>query len=209
MNRTHARYKRISGIRDPRLVIIASEGEKTEPQYFEELVSHDYFYNPRVQVEVLRRMDHDSSPKYVLRELNKYKQKFNLTKDDELWIVIDFDRWTNRELNLVAAECHKRGYHMALSNPCFELWLLLHLSDVTTYSSSSLTSVCCTKASLKNKLKELVRSFKGHDDLNLSIFLTKVRQAINNSKKLDKNPQDRWPTSIGTRVYMLVETIIP
>ena len=53
-------------LRDTRLIIIASEGEKTEKQYFES----GLFGNRRVQVKVLETQDGRSAPNWVLARLN-------------------------------------------------------------------------------------------------------------------------------------------
>ena len=67
------------------------------------------------------------SPEHVLKQLNDYKSQYELEADDELWLVVDKDRWTEAMLSRVATECSQEvAMHMALSNPCFELWLLLH-----------------------------------------------------------------------------------
>ena len=67
-----------------------------------------------------------------MKQLNKYKGQYELESDDELWLVIDRDRWTDAMLSHVAKECAQDDYlHVALSNPCFELWLLLHLVDAS------------------------------------------------------------------------------
>lgn len=91
--------------------------------------------NPRVHVHILERNDNEinnSSPEHVLKQLNDYKDQYELESDDELWLVVDRDRWTEAMLSQVATECAQDNYmHMALSNPCIELWLLLHLVDVT------------------------------------------------------------------------------
>ena len=70
-----------------------------------------------------------------MKQLNDYKEQYALEADDELWLVIDKDRWTEAMLSRVATECAQDEYmHMALSNPCIELWLLLHLVDATSLS---------------------------------------------------------------------------
>lgn len=75
----------------------------------------------------------NSSPEHVLKQLNDYKKEYELESDDELWLVIDKDRWPDAMLSHVATECTQDIYmHVAISNPCLELWLLLHFIDVTS-----------------------------------------------------------------------------
>lgn len=132
-NRNSLIRERREAFRDARLIVIASEGKDTERIYFNALAEE--YMNPRVHVHILERSDNEinnSSPEHVLKQLNDYKDQYELESDDELWLVVDRDRWTEAMLSQVATECAQDNYmHMALSNPCIELWLLLHLVNVT------------------------------------------------------------------------------
>jgi hypothetical protein len=73
--------------RDQRLFVIATEGEKTEKQYF------SVFESSRIKVEVLETgLDRMSAPKHVLSRPHGYVSRYNLDYDDELWPVSDTDR---------------------------------------------------------------------------------------------------------------------
>ena len=125
--------ERREAFRDARLIVIASEGKDTERIYFKALAKE--YTNPRVHVHILERSEdekNNSSPEHVLKQLNEYKRHYALESDDELWLVVDRDRWTEAMLSRVATECIQDEFmHVALSNPCIELWLLLHLVDAT------------------------------------------------------------------------------
>ena len=110
--------------RDTRLIVIATEGSVTEEQYF------DLFESKRVQIKVLGTEDGKSAPKYVFDRLADYKKDYQLGKDDQLWVMIDVDRWETAHLSEVSSESLKKKFLMAVSNPCFELWLYLHHGDV-------------------------------------------------------------------------------
>ena len=126
--------ERREAFRDARLIVIASEGKDTERIYFKALAKE--YTNPRVHVHILERSvdeQNNSSPEHVLKQLNDYKNLYDLEADDELWLVVDKDQWKDRMLSRVATECALEvSMHMALSNPCFELWLLLHLEDAAS-----------------------------------------------------------------------------
>ena len=49
-----------------------------------------------------------------------------LKKTDETWLVIDMDQWPLDQLEEVFARCQCSGFSLAVSNPKFEYWLLLH-----------------------------------------------------------------------------------
>lgn len=53
-------------------------------------------------------------------------------QDDLFGVVIDRDYNTHTvmQLNEIRKQCIEKGYHLFITTPCFEFWLLLHLVDV-------------------------------------------------------------------------------
>lgn len=113
--------ERCEAFRDARLIVIAAEGKDTERIYFEALAKK--YTNPRVHVHILKRKkeeQNNSSPEHVLKQLVDYEKQYELESDDELWLVVDRDRWTDAMLSNVATKCAQSYYlHISLSNPCF------------------------------------------------------------------------------------------
>ena len=208
--------ERQEAFRDARLIVIASEGKDTERIYFKALAKE--YTNPRVHVHILERSEaeqNNSSPEHVLKQLNDYKEQYALEADDELWLVVDKDRWTKAMLSRVATECAQDNYmHMALSNPCIELWLLLHLVDVTLLTPEEqqqwLENRRKSKSAdpyLKMRLRQEMGSY--HEaEYDAQMLIAHVEEAIERAKTLDKNPTDRWPQTLGTRVYLLAESVM-
>lgn len=208
--------ERREAFRDARLIVIASEGKDTERIYFKALAKE--YTNPRVHVHILERSvdeQNNSSPEYVLKQLNDYKSQYELEADDELWLVIDKDRWTEAMLSHIATECSQKvDMHMALSNPCFELWLLLHIEDTTSLIPEEQMLWMENRRKSKNadpylkvRLRQKIGSYheSSYDTLAL---IAHVEDAIERARALDKNPADRWPQTLGTRVYLLAESIM-
>lgn len=208
--------ERREAFRDARLIVIASEGKDTERIYFKALAKE--YTNPRVHVHILERCvdeQNNSSPEYVLKQLNDYKSQYELEADDELWLVIDKDRWTEAMLSRVATECSQEvAMHMALSNPCFELWLLLHIEDATSLTPEEQMLWMENRRKSKNadpylkvRLRQKMGSYheSSYDTLAL---IAHVEDAIERARALDNSPADRWPQTLGTRVYLLAESIM-
>ena len=64
-----------------------------------------------------------------------------------------------------------------------------------------------TRTFIETKIIEIIGSYnKANPDFK--VIMDKVKTAINNSKKIDKNLTDRWPNGLGTRVYLIVEEIL-
>lgn len=215
-NRNSLIRERREAFRDARLIVIASEGKDTERIYFNALAKE--YTNPRVHVHILKRCEgeqNNSSPEHVLKQLNDYKGQYELESDDELWLVIDRNRWTDAMLSHVAKECAQDDYlHVALSNPCFELWLLLHLVNATLLTPEVQQQWMENRRKSKNAdsyLKVRLRQEMGsyHEaDYDVLMLLEHVEVAIERARLLDRNPIDRWPQTFGTRVYLLVESVM-
>lgn len=207
---------RHEAVRDARLVIIATEGKDTERIYFRALAKE--YANPRVHVCILQRAvgeENNSSPEHVLNQLSACRRNYFLEADDEMWLVIDKDRWTDEMLSHVALCCSKDStMHLALSNPCFEIWLILHLLDVPAMADEE-RALCYenkrntrrTDTYLKILLRKLMGSYR-ESEYDTSKLVPYVETAIERARALDANPDDRWPQTLGTRVYLLAESIM-
>lgn len=115
--------------RDSSLFVIACEGTKTEPSYF---VPFDNF--ERIKVRILEHEQTESAPSHVLASAKKYMTEGGLNAEDgdSLWCVIYVDKWPIDMIKELSSFCiNTPGCHIAISNPCFEVWLLYHkLTDL-------------------------------------------------------------------------------
>jgi hypothetical protein len=189
----------LKSLGDTRLLIIATEGRITEKQYFAQ------FRNRRVQVKVIPTgEDNKSSPEYVLGRLKYFRQEHDLEVNDELWLMIDVDRWKDKKLSSVTKEAKASGFKLAVSNPCFETWLLCHyiLPTVVTISCKEITE------QLGDELKKVHNSGYNKSKLNTDYFKPYVKQAVQNAQQLDNNPNARWPNQVGTHVYKVIDQIV-
>ncbi len=184
-------FKRSKGTTKPKVVWIACEGDVAEPRYLDGV---KYYYRTRgVNLEIVER--EDSSPKAVLEAILKTKKSRASNSNDLFWIIIDRDRWTNKMLSEVAQQCSDSGIGMALSNPCFEFWQLLHYQNPDEeYNNCRL-------------LKPLVNQLRIAKDQNDYTNIDGLGDAINRARNLDSR-QGRWVNNNGSRMYLLIEDII-
>lgn len=211
MGREKRGYKRPSNKRDADLIVIISEGEETEPQYFEAIKAN--FEAKNVHVEIIENKS-GNSPKHLINDIKKFKRKYIWEKEDQLWIVFDRDRWDLSHIKEVAKQVHQdKHLNLALSNPCFEIWLLFHHKSLNDYDDEERekikvnAKISSSRRYLEQLLKEELRSYN-KSNLDMSKFLPKVSTAIKNSIDSDLKPKSRWPDYIGTRVYRLVQEIL-
>ena len=103
----------------PRILIVC-EGEVTEKRYFERLRHEERI---QITLEVVGGME----PKTTV-ECARARKNDGF---DEIWCVFDVDRHPYIREATEQAKANKFG--IAISNPCFELWVLLHFDDHTAY----------------------------------------------------------------------------
>ncbi len=202
--------ERIAGRRDIRkLFVVVSEGV-TEKIYLDDLAAHKRYNQPSVHVETI--LPTDSSPDQVLASLSEYNSKYELGGNDELWLVIDRDRWEVSMLNRVTQEALQKGFCVADSNPAFELWLLFHHQSLDDYTCEELAELEANKKSgtrttLELELISILGSYS-KSNLKTSCYLANVDVAIANARASDIKESDRWLNQIGSRVYKLAQSII-
>lgn len=216
MPRERREFRRPSFVRSvQRLFVIATEGVKTEVKYFEQFKSEAYYNNQSIFIEVLKRLSTDSSPQFVIKQLNNFSKEFNLREDDELWMLIDRDRqsWSTHQIADVARLCIQKGYGFALSNPCFELWLLLHRKDINEYSQEEKEQLLLNrKVGYRTRIElELISICGSYNKSNLDVehYLPHVNSAIERAEGLVLNVNERWPNYLGSHVYKLVKKLLP
>jgi hypothetical protein len=212
--RIRRKIDRVSKVKDAKLFIIATEDTKCTVKYFNDF--KEYFENSKIQIEIIERDETASSPKYVLKSIDNFKKRHGYIKNyDEFHLVIDIDDWKERELSEVMRECTQKEYFTNVSNPRIELWFLLHHLDIAGLSVAEkkqiLTADAYASGSIEFRLKELVgfpaknkkRRIKTDD------YLPLTSKALINAKKLYSSSRDRWPQTLGTDIYKLIEKLLP
>ncbi len=192
---SNKRFTRETGIRSYRKrYVVSVEGQITEPQYFNMLNSQ----TSTIYIQCLSDSC-KSSPAHVLKRMRQFLATKSLKGDDEAWLVVDKDNWTDEQLK----ELHgwaktDPNYGFALSNPKFEYWLLLHFEDAQGITTSNK----CT-SQLKKHFSEY------HKHIYLRFFTPdRIKQAIQRARQKDTPPCCDWPRTPGTTVYRLVEKIL-
>ena len=177
-----------------KIFIIATEGAETEPLYFRMF----NYQEAAIHVRCLRDR-HGSSPAKVLKRMIQHINNLELKKTDEAWLVVDKDQWSDLQLSeLHSWSLGNENYGLAVSNPKFEYWLLLHFEDGNNISSSQDCS-----AHLRRYLPNYEKSHVEKDKLE-----PKILDAISRARQKDTPPCSDWPRSNGTTVYKLVEKLL-
>jgi len=119
-------------------ILIITEGEKTEPHYFNEI--RKYYRLSTASIEIMQSRYGTTPQQVVDFAADRCKE----TKEYEaVYCVFDRDDHPNFLNALFSAQSHNRRYkndnnelisfYAVPSIPCFELWLLLHFVSVSAY----------------------------------------------------------------------------
>lgn len=196
------------------LFVIATEGEKTEFHYFDQYRDNFNLDGKRIALEIIPSRKGECAPSYILKNLDTFRKEKNLCEIDKLWMVIDRDShsWKPKEISDVATKCQQKKYGLALSNPCFELWILLHLADLSSYNVQGKNEIEKNPRVTKDRTrieKEILKHIPSYSkkSQNFIPLFANIQIAIINSKKLLNKKDKRWPSSLGTHVYKIMEEL--
>lgn len=183
----------------PRLLVVC-EGEVTEPEYLRGFTAA--CRNPRVHLVVDREHGVPWSLVRVAKERKRAAEEEAVrTGDenrryDEVWCVFDIDSHPN--ITDAVQMARDNGILLAISNPCFELWLVLHFRE-------------SPGARHRHDVQRMLRDYlPGYDKgVDFADLQAGYEAAVERAAHLDRDADDmaeagRNPT---TGVYRLTESI--
>jgi len=182
-------------IPEKRLLIVC-EGKITEPQYLGGLRSE--FRLPAVKIDG----GHPDALELVQTALKK-RDAAELDPYDEVWCVFDVEYPVGNGIEEAISLAKSENLFLAPSNPCFELWLILHYRDCASHLS---TSNACSIA------EGLDRYSGKHVDF--SKFSNRVNAAVERATRLDAMharvgnvcPTDNPSSGVGVLVSNLISS---
>ncbi len=186
--------------RDDRLFFIGCDDRYAPDQYF------SFFRIPRIKMKVFPASDDLSHAKYVVEKMKDVLCECE--KDDEIWILLDTDHCVKdghfHSYELAISEARQCGMNIAISRPCFEVWLACHHWDLEELERGGV----CSARGVNDKMKEAF----GYDKtkLNAKDFpVQSLPEAYRRAKKRDSAVMggDK-PDGVTTRVYRLWRNIL-
>lgn len=201
-----------------KLYILSYEGEKTEVKYFNKFRNSEYFNDSGI-IEIVplkRDLNTGTDPLSVKRLLKKAKENYPFKKTDEFWLIIDRDHWETIhkiDFNQLVIDCKKEeNFFLAMSNPCFEIWLIMHLKDISEYSEEEQDLLLKNKSvsRRKNHIDIILGHLQGMDynkNPNPETFLPLTKIAIERAEKLDIT-KDPYPKNLGSHIYKLIQKLV-
>lgn len=184
-----------------RKIRIHTEGKITEPGYLN-MLGRIYRQKVYLDIDTTGQVPKSLVEQACQDEDERRRQRRPVPPYDydEIWCVFDVDE--HHDINQVINRARQKRVNVAVSNPCFELWLVLHNQDQTANIH-------------RRKIQRLAQELgliegKSIDDSSFTHLLEKYENAKRRAKELD-----RWHEGNGspprsnpsTGVWRLVDSI--
>jgi hypothetical protein len=149
---------------------VYSEGKSTEPEYVDALRRLPIIAD-RVSIDISIEASGASPMTLVEMACNAKRTGLDI---DYFWCVYDVESpQPHPHLDRARDMAASNGVHLAISNPCFELWLILHFADQTAYLSTD---------DAVRRRGELDGSDGKH--LNPDLYMPAIQPAVRRAKSL-------------------------
>ena len=179
---------------------IATEGV-SEYIYFKEVKKQLRARN----MEVLKPTP-QTSPEDIVERVRRYRpKKGDIRGEDERWAVIDKD---GHDLPELVARAQRKRLFVADSNPCFEIWLILHFKPLNKLKGLEGSAAVGGCDKVIDELRERFDRMYHKTRYDVSSYVELWETAMANAEITDRRNDEQWMNSIGTRVYKLAQSII-
>lgn len=178
-----------------RRILVVCEGENTEALYFDGVRR-----TLRLSTASIRVLGLGGDPTYVVRRAVDDRDDY-----DEVWCVFDVEApRSHANLADALALAERKNVNCAISNPCFELWLVLHFRDQHAYVEND---------AIQHQLVECRCAYdRKHKNFDFAMVWATYQTAMDRAAALDARQirdhprvQDRNP---WTSVHKLVDVLL-
>jgi hypothetical protein len=170
-------------------ILVYCGAVRTEPDYFDGL--RRSLRNSGVTIKVRQQA---IAPDALVRVASDYRDR-KPGVFDEVWCVVDVDEF---DIGAAVAEARRSQVSLAVSNPCFDLWLLLHHADCRAY--------CAGYAEVLRRLRKYVPEYD-KARLDFARFAAGVTDAVARAKELESTGTD-YSRNPSTNMWQLAEEIV-
>lgn len=186
--------------------LVVVEGAVTEPEYIEAVKRSRVMKS----IQVLIETGH-TDPIGIVNRAKEIRKKASKTEPfDQVWCVFDVEVKLTQQarfgLNTALDVAVRSEICIAVSNPCFEIWLLWHKADQTAWIASDTVQRLCVELGVT--VNEGGKHIQNVNALVENGYQAAKVRACNLEQAHDRNvtekPEDRNPSS---GVYKLIDAI--
>lgn len=184
--------------------IVDTFGEETIDAYLNNPTSIKKEIRKKIDTE-LRKMSYDLNYRKYLNRYNNPNDKFAIIIDR------DCDSHSDDQMKKCIDYCNEKKYSCYISNPLFEFWLLLHVSDVENEFDieeiKKNKKVSNTHTYVSKALSEKVKYKHAKDKIKFAYnYKDNIDIAIQRAKsKTFASTNDELVDNVGTNIWQLIE----
>lgn len=182
---------------------IFCEGANTEPWYFSRYINRFSRVPSRIKVEPTKK----NTPVQLVQEAKKMKKAH---PNDQVWVVYDREsetKYPESRHQQARQLADSNGINIALSNVCFEVWLLLHRRQTCPMC------INCDDLTSRKEFKELFPDYDKSDEVVFTpeeIELARKRAVVMNQQTIaGADPKWKYPSEWNpyTDAYRVLDAI--
>ena len=203
MARNFSIKPRNTGRRTPKpvLLLVAEGRNVTETLYFRQFQKQYASYNIKIITP-----GSVTDPEGMLEKLEIYwsRNEMDFMKGDRGFVVLDLDCDDRKAKLIEKLEASSKVAQFVVSNPCFEVWFLLHYKYTT--------HVYLSGAEVIRDLRSFIADYEKNKDIS-ELLSDKTEIAFQNAVKLARHYDElgyKWPSSKGnprTDVPVIISAI--
>ena len=172
--------------RKPIFVIVAEGKNKTESLYFMSFQNQESPYVIKM-VKAGKKTD----PKSLVETAEKAWTDNDMDEElgDHAFVVVDIDNDSETAKKVASIQSKLMHAEIVASNPCFEVWFLMHFTGSTKQFMTSDAAV--------KELKKYIKDYEKNKNV-FKVLEGKTATAINNAEKINKKYADEKANWIST-----------
>lgn len=187
------------------VIHIFHNGEVAEVNYFQDFKHFLAAQDAKVNVDNYWKQTKGKAPWQVIEHAISFKnsEKISEKDADQIWCVFDVDSFLKQDKESFAKALKKakeNNINVAWSNPCFELWPMLHFELIETAISAQ-----DYQKKLKVFFKEIGVDYQKNCYGLFGKLFGKQAAAITRAKKISK--ENNLKINPSTTVFRLVEEL--
>lgn len=175
---------------------------------------NNYMYNlDQFIYELANSLEENPPLDEFINNLKNFSVSMEYEKDfDSICIIIDRDResFTEKQYDLVLDICKENKYKLGITNPCFEFWLLLHLTDCKEYNVDDIVKNKKVSKNGKTFMEKCLTEKLGSYNkkrLKFQPFKHKIATAIENETIYVEDIQ-KLKNGIGSSIGVILKEIL-
>lgn len=211
--------ERRKGNKEPKSkYFIVTEGDKTEIQYFQGIKKNkdEIGIKDLIEIVPVKNEEQEKGESHPLRKIENFNKslendKFIYDKDiDKVCFVVDRDKqnFKSEQYDEFIEKCNSYEYYAYVTNPTFELFLLMHSNKIFEYEEELLLEnkkVNKNKRFLEIQLSNIFSCNKRNIDFNK--FKNRIKIAITNEKEFCENISE-LKDKLGSNVGVLLNEMM-